>query len=214
MRIFVFFFLGMSIWVQGATISSYVNEEGVKVLTNVETMSRSREASAHADKTSNFIPLINRMASLYGVDVELVQAIIKVESNYNPNAVSPKNCKGLMQLHPDTARRFGVRNVFDPVQNIEGGVRYLSYLIDTFGLELDRILAAYNAGEHAVKRYDGIPPYPETVGYVEKVKALFGTDFVEQADASGKILRLEFPDGRVLFTNEPSYPSLHESQID
>jgi len=205
MRLLVFFLLAMNTWVQGATVSSYINEEGVKVLTNVETKSRPPGTMATFEDPTNFVPLIRRMASLHGVDEELVQAIIKVESDFNPRAVSPKNCKGLMQLHPDTARRFGVQNIFDPAQNIEGGIRYLSYLIDTFGMELDRILAAYNAGENAVKRYDGIPPYPETVGYVKKVKALFGNDLMDHSDTSGKILRLELPDGHVLFTNEPSH---------
>jgi soluble lytic murein transglycosylase-like protein len=209
MRLFGLFFLAMAIWANGATISSYVNDDGVKVITNVETETRSDEPFANLTDSTNFVPLINQMASLHGVDEALVQAIIKVESDFNPLAVSPKNCKGLMQLHPDTARRFGVQNVFDPAQNIEGGVRYLSYLIDTFGLEIDRILAAYNAGENAVRKYDGIPPYPETVGYVKKVKALFGDKLIEEP-SFGKILRLELPDGQVLFTNEPTHLSHFE----
>ena len=204
MRFLMLIFLGMSIWVQGAAISSYVDDEGVTVLTNLKTESQSKGLDVDFKNLNNFVPLINRVASRHGVDKDLVQAIIKVESDYNPQAVSPKNCKGLMQLHPDTARRFGVRDVFDPAQNIEGGVKYLSYLIETFGQELDRVLAAYNAGENAVLRYDGIPPYPETVGYVKKVKALFAGNMVIQPLASRRILRLELPDGQVLITNEAS----------
>ena len=214
MRCIVFFFFGMSIWVQGATILSYVDDEGVTVLTNLRPERPSVASAVTFKNSTNFVQLINRVASLHGVDEELVQAIVKVESDYDPRAVSPKNCRGLMQLHPDTARRFGVQDVFDPAQNIEGGVRYLSYLIDAFGQELDRVLAAYNAGENAVRRYDGIPPYPETVGYVKKVKALFRGSLVDPPPTNRNILRVKLPDGQVLITNEPSHLSSLESRAE
>jgi len=214
MRIFGFIFLGMGIWLNGATISSYVDDEGITVLTNLENQLESVAAESNPSTSNNFVTLINRTASRYGVDGQLVRAIIKVESDYNPRAVSPKNCKGLMQLHPDTARRFGVQDVFDPAQNIEGGVRYLSYLIQSFGEELDRVLAAYNAGENAVRKYDGIPPYPETIGYVKKVKALFGNEFAGTPRFSQRILRLELPDGQVLITNQPTHLSTLNSRTE
>ena len=98
----------------------------------------------------------------------LVDSVIQVESNYNPYAISPKGAQGLMQLMPATARRFGVTNSFDAKQNIEGGVRYLKFLQDTF--KDDRLaIAAYNAGEGAVTKYGGVPPYTETKNYVVKV---------------------------------------------
>ncbi len=109
----------------------------------------------------------------HGVDAELIKAIIRVESNYNPLAVSVKGCKGLMQLHPDTARRFGVTDIFDPAQNIEGGVKYLKFLIEYFKNDIPKVLAGYNAGENAVTRYKGIPPYRETKEYVKKVESLY-----------------------------------------
>jgi len=102
------------------------------------------------------------------VDPLLVDSVIRVESNYNPLAVSPKGAEGLMQLIPATARRFGVTNSFDVKENIEAGVTYLKYLLDMFGD--DRLaVAAYNAGESAVMRYGDVPPYRETMNYVSRV---------------------------------------------
>ena len=107
-------------------------------------------------------------AKTLDVNPFLVDSVIQVESNYNPYAISPKGAQGLMQLMPDTARRFGVTNSFDPQQNIEGGVRYLKFLQETF--QDDRLaVAAYNAGEKAVAKYKNVPPYRETVDYVAKV---------------------------------------------
>ncbi|MFN7693362.1 MAG: transglycosylase SLT domain-containing protein [Burkholderiales bacterium] len=104
----------------------------------------------------------------------LVLAVIAQESNFNPNAVSPKNAQGLMQLIPDTARRFGVRNIMDPTQNIRGGMAYLRWLLAYFQGDVRLALAAYNAGEGAVNRYRGVPPYAETQHYVRKIIANLG----------------------------------------
>src|SRR5277367_5109604 len=115
---------------------------------------------------------IDETARNLQVSPELVHSVIEVESNYNPYAVSPKGAQGLMQLMPATARRFGVTNSFDAKQNIEGGVRYLKFLQETF--QDDRLaIAAYNAGEGAVTKYRDVPPYPETKSYVDKVGAKF-----------------------------------------
>jgi hypothetical protein len=112
--------------------------------------------------------IVDEAARKHKVDPDLVHSVIKVESNYNPYAISPKGAEGLMQLIPSTAKRFGVANSFDPSQNIEAGVKYLRYLQDLFGD--DRLaLAAYNAGEGAVMKYGWIPPYKETQDYVQKV---------------------------------------------
>lgn len=117
--------------------------------------------------------LVAEAARNYNVDPLLVDSVIQVESNYNPFAVSPKGAEGLMQLMPATAQRFGVRNSFDPKQNIEAGVRYLKFLQGTF--QDDRLaIAAYNAGEKAVAKYKDVPPYPETVSYVAKVGQKYG----------------------------------------
>lgn len=196
------------------SIYSYVDENGVRVWSNVGTKRVSPKAPVSApksDRAANFYPMIRESASKYGVDEGLVQAIIKVESNYDPTAVSVKDCKGLMQLHPDTARRFGVSNVFDPAENIEGGVRFLSHLMKSFD-DLDLVLAAYNAGENAVKRYDGIPPYSETKQYVQKVRSIVGEDPPSPKEAekeakptrrNRRVFRSVDADGKVLFTNMP-----------
>ncbi len=116
---------------------------------------------------------IEEAAKNFELSPLLVDSVIQVESNYNPFAVSRKGAQGLMQLMPSTARRFGVDNTFDPRENIEGGVRYLKFLQDTF--QDDRLaIAAYNAGENAVAKYRGVPPYPETVNYVAKVGKRYG----------------------------------------
>lgn len=117
--------------------------------------------------------LVDETANHYEVSPALVHSVIQVESNYNPRAVSPKGAQGLMQLMPATARRFGVKNSFDPKDNIEGGVRYLKFLQETFKDERLAI-AAYNAGEHAVQRYGNVPPYAETMSYVAKVGKKYG----------------------------------------
>ena len=102
-----------------------------------------------------------------------MRAVIQVESDFNPNCVSHKGARGLMQLMPATARRFGVTKLHDPEQNIHGGVRYLAYLLDLFNEDLPRVLAGYNAGENAVLKYGGIPPYEETGTYVKRAMTVY-----------------------------------------
>jgi TPR repeat protein len=117
--------------------------------------------------------LVLRLAPEYGIYPRLAMAIIRAESNFNPVAVSPKNAQGLMQLIPETADRFNVRKPFDPEQNIRGGLSYLRWLLAYFKGDVALVAAAYNAGEGAVNRYGGIPPYPETQGYVRRIREIF-----------------------------------------
>lgn len=126
--------------------------------------------------------LVEEAARKYEIDPLLIHSVIQVESNYNPFAVSVDGAQGLMQLIPDTAKRFGIANSFDPKQNIDAGVRYLKLLQDAF--QDDRLaLAAYNAGEGAVVRHQWIPPYPETQDYVKRV----GRKYAElKSKAEGK----------------------------
>ncbi len=112
---------------------------------------------------------VERAAAQHSLPPELIHSVIKVESNYNPAAVSPKGALGLMQLIPSTARRFGVLDAFDPADNIQGGARYLRYLLDLYRGDYPLALAAYNAGEGAVAKYGTVPPYPETQNYLRLV---------------------------------------------
>ena len=121
-----------------------------------------------------WVDLVEKAATAHRLDPDLVAAVIRVESNWQPRAVSPKGARGLMQLMPATALRLGVTKAFDPSQNVHGGALYLSRLAERFGEnEVEKVLAAYNAGEGAVETYKGIPPYRETRDYVRKVMALW-----------------------------------------
>jgi TPR repeat protein len=118
--------------------------------------------------------LVSRYAPEYGVDPRLALAVIQAESNFNPMARSPKNAQGLMQLIPETAARFNVKKPFDPEQNMRGGLAYLRWLLAYFQGNVPLVVAAYNAGEGAVNRFRGIPPYPETHAYVRRIMEMFG----------------------------------------
>ncbi|TXG85773.1 MAG: lytic transglycosylase [Thermomicrobiales bacterium] len=122
------------------------------------------------------VELIQSLAPEYRVHPHLALAVIKSESNFDPNARSPKNAQGLMQLIPETAERFNVRKPFDPEQNIRGGLAYLRWLLAYFRGNVELVAAGYNAGEGAVDRYRGVPPYPETKVYVRRILALYRSE--------------------------------------
>jgi TPR repeat protein len=125
------------------------------------------------EKQRQLAALVRRLAPEYGIEPRLALAIARTESNFNPNAVSVKNAQGLMQLIPETAVRFNVRKPFDPEQNVRGGLSYLRWLLAYFRGDVALSAAAYNAGEGAVNRYLGIPPYAETRGYVKRILEIF-----------------------------------------
>jgi soluble lytic murein transglycosylase-like protein len=164
-------------------IVSIIDEHGRRIFINAgETGAKGGLAMGaiqpvNADNLSLPAPEINDLveqtASRHQIDPQLVHAIIQVESEYDPKAVSRKGAMGLMQLIPETAQRFGVANPFNPKENIEGGVSYLKHLLDLFRGDLSLSLAAYNAGEAAVQRFGGIPSFAETQNYVRKVTDIY-----------------------------------------
>ncbi|MDP2809145.1 MAG: transglycosylase SLT domain-containing protein [Rhodocyclaceae bacterium] len=125
------------------------------------------------EKQRRMADLVRRLAPEYGIEPKLALAVALTESNFNPDAVSSKNAQGLMQLIPDTSIRFNVRKPFDPEQNVRGGLAYLRWLLAYFKGNVALVAAAYNAGEGAVNRYLGIPPYAETRGYVQRIVRAF-----------------------------------------
>ena len=139
------------------------------------------------------VPLVNTVGEWYGIDPKLVLSVIAVESNFEIQAQSPKAAMGLMQLIPDTAERFNVKNAYDATQNLRGGVAYLRWLLSYYRGNIIFALAAYNAGEGRVDRYKGIPPFPETRNYVQKVVELYGRvvhAFDESITAASPMLTL------------------------
>jgi hypothetical protein len=156
------------------------------------------------DGCTPYTEIINNKCQKYGVDPSLVKAIIKAESNFNPNAVSPKGARGLMQLMPETANDMQVCDIFDPEQNIDGGVRYLKFLLDNFAGDVELSVAAYNCGQGRVIRNGNcVPAIPETQNYVKKVMKLSNNPITGMS-FTRPIYRVELKDGSIMFTDNPS----------
>jgi len=213
----------------GAQITSVVDENGKRVFikaddsvgrrtfdprSNGGAKSRTTTGLSAASGNMNFVGglkgylerLAHETASRHQVDPALVKAVVEAESSWNPRAISHKGAVGLMQLIPGTANRMGVRNAFDPQENLEGGVRYLRSLLERYNGDLHLSLAAYNAGERAVDRAGGVPRYPETRSYVQKITDSYfrpGSGRQPQAFESKRpIYQLTDERGRVVYTNE------------
>ncbi len=162
-----------------------------------------------AERRTALWPAVEDAARTHGLDPRLVDLVIRMESGYNPRAVSAKGASGVMQLMPDTASLYGVRNVFDPLQNIRAGVRYLRDLIERFNSDISLALAAYNAGPKAVERHGGVPPYDETRNYVKAILMAYRGDATMSTLSGGfgrparraHPVELAAEDGRAMISN-------------
>ncbi|MEW6162386.1 MAG: lytic transglycosylase domain-containing protein [Nitrospirota bacterium] len=218
-------FIGAGFSVAYADIYKYIDENGVVCYTNapfgkkadivireeVEAISyQPRTERKNSKDTTNYRGIIHEKATKYKIDPSLVKAVIKTESNWNERAVSREGAMGLMQLMPFTASEMDVRNPFNPEENIEGGTRYLKYLLDRFNGDLNLTLAAYNAGPRSVKKLGLVPPITETRQYVDKVLSLYKNGRTTHPSLALDKLREKRPepiykvileDGTLLFTN-------------
>jgi soluble lytic murein transglycosylase-like protein len=175
-----------------AQVHLVVKRDGSKVISNFGASSSAGHGSdwnwwaKQRDRRSTFDAYIDRYAAQYRVDPIFVRAVIQVESDFNPRCVSNKGARGLMQLMPETAREYGVHNVFDPEENIRGGVHNLADLLARYRGDLHRVLAAYNAGNGAVAKYRGIPPYEETMTYVKRALTVYyGAPYAQATSFAG-----------------------------
>ncbi len=178
------------------------------------SLPRALPAAAARDESSKqfkskYYSLIQTVSVKHGVDADLVRHVIAAESNYDCWAVSEKGAMGLMQLMPETAKYYGVKNTFDPVQNIEGGVKYLKDLISLFNRQTKYVLAAYNAGQQAVKKFGGIPPYTETRNYIARIMSSYKRPFVKSGT---RIYRFFDAEGKLILTNDPNIYLLHKGK--
>jgi len=192
----------------------YVTEDGTVVFTDSPNNREAKRVKASppsaaparpADRRALYDGIISQKAEKYRVDPSLVRAVIAAESNFNASAVSQKGAIGLMQLMPSTALDMGTADPFDPADNIEGGVRYLSALLEKFGGDLELALAAYNAGPANVEKYGSVPPIEETKNYVNRVFSLYdGARRVPSRPKLGRtIYKMTLEDGTILYTDSP-----------
>jgi len=222
-----------------ADIYKYVDEEGVVLFTDSPgdgAIKLTKEGKPFIKEGKPFMAakpevpyklsgrvyeeIIKDKCRKYSMDYDLIKALIKAESNFNPFAVSSKGARGLMQLMPGTAYSLGVYDPFDVEANIDGGVRYLKAMLERFGGDHKLALAAYNAGPSSVEKYGSIPPYKETQDYVKKIMAISGRDFNESASSAkarpaaaktsetkkavkkpAVVYKMVLDDGTVLYTN-------------
>jgi soluble lytic murein transglycosylase-like protein len=159
-------------------------------------------AGRRQELKQQYDPIIQACARQFSVPADLIHSIIRAESAYDSGAVSPKGAVGLMQLMPETATQYAVTDRFDPAENIRGGVKYLKDLCKLFNGNTAKVLAAYNAGQEALKKFNGIPPYAETREYIRRVMVSYSKPYI-----SGGVPVRKFVDasGQHVFTNDPYY---------
>lgn len=215
--IFIFLFATTSAWADKICIKEL---DGEKVYTNLcGKVSTKIVIKKIPEKKINPSPLtysysreelekiVEEKSTQYGVDSKLIKEMIKEESNWNPNAVSPKGAMGIMQLIPSTALLMGVKNPFDPVENIDGGIRYMKYLLERFNGNVTLALASYNAGPNLVESLGRIPNISETQNYVKRISLRYSGKIPNLSESSAKAIKappikaIILSDGTILYTN-------------
>ena len=173
-----------------AGVMTFVDRDGNRKIVSVPAAHRTKRVPVgSADRRAELWPDVQEAALAHGLDPALVDLVIRMESGYNPRAVSPKGARGVMQLLPSTATAYGVADIFNPKENIRGGIRYLRDLLGRFHSDVRLALAAYNAGPDAVERHRGVPPYAETRNYVNAILAAYsGSGGPKLAGGFGKDL--------------------------
>jgi len=184
-------------------VMSYVDRDGNRKVVYLPAAKGAQSVpEGVADRRAELWPHVQQTALAHGLDPDLIDLVIRMESGYNPRAVSPKGARGVMQLLPSTAKAYGVNDIFNPRENIRGGVRYLRDLMGRFGSDVRLALAAYNAGPEAVTRHGGVPPYDETRDYVSTILAAYRGGGHKLAGGFGRALRPARPVEVVLQGNE------------
>lgn len=216
----IFCFILFVVSVASADIYKYIDENGVICYTDTPFGKKAKKvikentnstpvqqlAKIDSRGTTNYHRIVHEKATEYDIDPSLIKAVIKTESNWNHRAISRKGAMGLMQLMPSTANDMDVRNPFNPEENIEGGTKYLKYLLKRFNGDLILALAAYNAGPKIVEKFGLVPPITETKQYVHKVLSLYNGKMTYKDDSltekkPASIYKIILEDGTVLFTN-------------
>lgn len=199
-----------------ADIYKYVDENGVAHFTNMpagkgykkimsegnKDISHYKSKKSHITNAADYHQIIYSKSRKYNIEPSLIKAVIKVESNWDSTAVSRKGAMGLMQLMPFTAKEMDVKNPFNPEENIEGGIRYLRYLLDKFNGDLTLALAAYNAGPKTIEEFGGIPPVPETQKYIKRVLSIYNGKNSSNKKST-QIYKVIYNNGTILYTNTP-----------
>jgi soluble lytic murein transglycosylase-like protein len=187
---------------------AYISPPGKEVRKDRKRWSASAGTSSALSRGNlryytRYSSIIKKAASKYKLDHKLVSAVVQVESQFNPNAVSRTGAVGLMQLMPSTARQLGVKDSYDPSQNIEGGTKYLRYLVERFGGDITLALAAYNSGPLNVEKYGKVPPFKETKRYIKKIYSIYkGRNKINLSASGGNsIRRITLSDGSIVYSD-------------
>lgn len=187
---------------------AYFSPSGKKSITSSNKSAQSSLKSLNKTQRkkvffTRYNSIIKQKASKYKLDHRLVSAVVQVESQFNPKAVSRSGAVGLMQLMPSTAKQLGVHNAYDPYQNIEGGTKYLRYLVERFKGNVTFALAAYNSGPLNVEKYGNVPPFKETKRYIKKIYSIYKGKRRINLSASGgnRIRRIKLDDGSLVYTD-------------